>query len=134
MIEQPQTLPAPNYRWNPRYPDAMPETRVERILFGVAALVIAALVALIVLETTDRFGAPRRAGRSGADASDHRAGDHDRTRDDDGRDDGGVRTNAARRKRRQAEIERDRRHMGRDSLRFGRWRRALLGDPPAGER
>jgi hypothetical protein len=56
MIEQAQTLPAPNYRRNPRYPDAMPETRVERILFGVGALVIAALVALIVLETTDRFG------------------------------------------------------------------------------
>jgi Domain of unknown function (DUF4115) len=47
----------PKDRRNPRYPDAMPETRVERILFGVAALVIAALVALIVLETTDRFGA-----------------------------------------------------------------------------
>jgi hypothetical protein len=33
----------------------MPETRVERILFGVGALAIAALVALIVIETTDRF-------------------------------------------------------------------------------
>ena len=33
----------------------MPETRVERIIFGVGALAIAALVALIVLEKTDRF-------------------------------------------------------------------------------
>jgi len=33
----------------------MPETRVERIIFGVGALAIAALVALIVLEKTDRL-------------------------------------------------------------------------------
>jgi Zn-dependent alcohol dehydrogenase len=33
----------------------MPETRVERIIFGVGALAIAALVALIVLEKTERF-------------------------------------------------------------------------------
>jgi hypothetical protein len=33
----------------------MPETRVERIIFGIGALAIAALVALIVLQTTDRF-------------------------------------------------------------------------------
>jgi len=34
----------------------MPETRGERIIFAIGALVIAALVALIVLETaTDRF-------------------------------------------------------------------------------
>lgn len=34
----------------------MPETRGERIMFGIGALAIAALVALIVLETaTDRF-------------------------------------------------------------------------------
>jgi hypothetical protein len=33
----------------------MPETRVERIIFGLGALVIAALVALIVLEKTGRF-------------------------------------------------------------------------------
>jgi Domain of unknown function (DUF4115) len=33
----------------------MPETRIERIIFGVGALAIAALVALIVLEKTDRF-------------------------------------------------------------------------------
>jgi len=34
----------------------MPETRGERIIFGIGALAIAALVALIVLEkTTDRF-------------------------------------------------------------------------------
>jgi hypothetical protein len=33
----------------------MPETRTERIIFGVGALAIAALVALIVLEKTDRF-------------------------------------------------------------------------------
>lgn len=34
----------------------MPETRSERIIFGIATLAIAALVALIVLEmTTDRF-------------------------------------------------------------------------------
>ncbi len=38
-----------------RYADAMPETRIERIIFGVGALAIAALVALIVLEKTDRF-------------------------------------------------------------------------------
>jgi RodZ C-terminal domain len=34
----------------------MPETRIERFIFGVGALAIAALVALIVLEMTDRFG------------------------------------------------------------------------------
>ncbi|MGH3114840.1 MAG: DUF4115 domain-containing protein [Gaiellaceae bacterium] len=33
----------------------MPETRGERIIFGIGALAIAALVALIVLQTTDRF-------------------------------------------------------------------------------
>jgi hypothetical protein len=33
----------------------MPETRIERLIFGVGALAIAALVALIVLEKTDRF-------------------------------------------------------------------------------
>jgi pyruvate/2-oxoglutarate dehydrogenase complex dihydrolipoamide acyltransferase (E2) component len=33
----------------------MPETRGERIIFGIGALAIAAIVALIVLETTDRF-------------------------------------------------------------------------------
>ena len=34
----------------------MPETRSERIVFGIGILAIAALVALIVLEmTTDRF-------------------------------------------------------------------------------
>jgi hypothetical protein len=33
----------------------MPETTVERIIFGIGALAIAALVALIVLQTTDRF-------------------------------------------------------------------------------
>jgi hypothetical protein len=33
----------------------MPETRSERIIFGIGALAIAALVALIVLQTTDRF-------------------------------------------------------------------------------
>ena len=33
----------------------MPETRVEQIIFGLGALVIAALVALIVLEKTGRF-------------------------------------------------------------------------------
>jgi hypothetical protein len=33
----------------------MPETRVERIIFGVGALAIAALVALIALEKTDHF-------------------------------------------------------------------------------
>jgi hypothetical protein len=33
----------------------MPETRVERIIFGLGALAIAALVALIVLEKTNRF-------------------------------------------------------------------------------
>jgi hypothetical protein len=34
----------------------MPETRSERIIFGIATIAIAALVALIVLEmTTDRF-------------------------------------------------------------------------------
>ena len=33
----------------------MPETRVERIIFGLGVLAIAALVALIVLEKTDRF-------------------------------------------------------------------------------
>jgi hypothetical protein len=38
-----------------RYAGRMPETRVERIIFGVGALAIAALVALIVLEKTDRF-------------------------------------------------------------------------------
>ena len=42
-------------RRNPRYADGMPETRVERIIFGVGALAVAALVALIVLEMTDRF-------------------------------------------------------------------------------
>jgi Domain of unknown function (DUF4115) len=34
----------------------MPETRIERFIFGIGALVIAALVALILLEMTDRFG------------------------------------------------------------------------------
>jgi len=33
----------------------MPETRAERIVFGIGILAIAALVALIVLETSDRF-------------------------------------------------------------------------------
>jgi pyruvate/2-oxoglutarate dehydrogenase complex dihydrolipoamide acyltransferase (E2) component len=33
----------------------MPETRGERIIFGIGALAIAALIALIVLQTTDRF-------------------------------------------------------------------------------
>ena len=33
----------------------MPETRVERIIFGLGVVAIAALVALIVLERTDRF-------------------------------------------------------------------------------
>jgi hypothetical protein len=33
----------------------MPETRVERIIFGLGALAIAALVAMIVLEKTDGF-------------------------------------------------------------------------------
>ena len=33
----------------------MPDTRVERIIFGIGALAIAALVALIVLQTTDLF-------------------------------------------------------------------------------
>jgi RodZ C-terminal domain len=33
----------------------MPETRIERLIFGVGALAIAALVALIVLEKADRF-------------------------------------------------------------------------------
>ena len=32
----------------------MPQTTVERIIFGIGALAIAALVALIVLQTTDR--------------------------------------------------------------------------------
>ena len=33
----------------------MPDTRVERIIFGIGALAIAALVALIVLHSTDLF-------------------------------------------------------------------------------
>ena len=33
----------------------MPDTRAERIIFGIGALAIAALVALIVLQTTDLF-------------------------------------------------------------------------------
>jgi hypothetical protein len=33
----------------------MPETRIERFIFGIGALAIAALVALIVLEMNDRF-------------------------------------------------------------------------------
>jgi hypothetical protein len=33
----------------------MPETRGERFIFGIGAVAIAALVALIVLQTTDRF-------------------------------------------------------------------------------
>jgi hypothetical protein len=33
----------------------MPDTRVERIIFGIGVLAIAALVALIVLQTTDLF-------------------------------------------------------------------------------
>lgn len=33
----------------------MPETRGERVIFGIGAVAIAALVALIVLQTTDRF-------------------------------------------------------------------------------
>ena len=38
----------------------MPETRGERIIFGICTLAITALVALIVLEvTTDHFGARR---------------------------------------------------------------------------
>jgi Domain of unknown function (DUF4115) len=41
---------------NRRYPEAMPETRGERIIFAICALMIAVLVALIVLETaTDGF-------------------------------------------------------------------------------
>jgi Domain of unknown function (DUF4115) len=35
----------------------MPETRGERIIFGIGALAIAALVALIVFQTTDLFEA-----------------------------------------------------------------------------
>jgi hypothetical protein len=43
-------------RRNGRYPDTVPETRGERIIFAIGALAIATLVALIVLETaTDRF-------------------------------------------------------------------------------
>jgi cytoskeletal protein RodZ len=49
--------PAENRR-NRRYPGAMPETRGERTVFAIGALAIAALVALIVLQTaTDRFEA-----------------------------------------------------------------------------
>jgi Domain of unknown function (DUF4115) len=40
----------------------MPETRIERVIFGVGALAIAALVALIVLEMTDRFGTNQTHG------------------------------------------------------------------------
>jgi Domain of unknown function (DUF4115) len=43
-------------RRNGRYPDVVPETRGERIIFAIGALAIATLLALIVLETaTDRF-------------------------------------------------------------------------------
>ena len=49
--------PAENRR-NRRYPGAMPETRGEWTVFAIGALAIAALVALIVLQTaTDRFEA-----------------------------------------------------------------------------
>ena len=53
----------------------MPETRGERIIFAIGALAIAALVALIVLETaTDRFDTGRRVGRGRG--NDDRRGDH----------------------------------------------------------
>jgi len=45
----------PRTRRTGRYPEVMPETRGERIIFAIGALAIAALVALIVLEMTDRF-------------------------------------------------------------------------------
>lgn len=45
------------------YPGVMPETRGERIIFAIGALVIAALAALIVLQTaTDRFEARHTSG------------------------------------------------------------------------
>jgi uncharacterized protein DUF4115 len=51
-----QALPHRSTRRSRRYADGMPETRGERIIFGIGALAIAALIALIVLETaTDRF-------------------------------------------------------------------------------
>jgi pyruvate/2-oxoglutarate dehydrogenase complex dihydrolipoamide acyltransferase (E2) component len=50
-----QALPHRSTRRSRRYADGMPETRGERIIFGIGALAIAALVALIVLQTTDRF-------------------------------------------------------------------------------
>jgi hypothetical protein len=45
------------------YPGVMPETRGERIIFAIGALAIAALAALIVLQTaTDRFEARHASG------------------------------------------------------------------------
>jgi hypothetical protein len=43
----------------------MPETRGERIIFGIGALAIAALVAVIVLQTTDRFETRHKSAAAG---------------------------------------------------------------------
>jgi len=147
-IGAPKALRQRRYRRNRRYAETMPETRGERIIFAIGALVIAALVALIVLETaTDRFetrhtsaaskqvatgAAFKDAAASGFAGDLHRAGEHNRARDHDGRDDSSR--SDADRKRRQADVERERRHMGRDSLRVGQRGRALLWDPSAGQR
>jgi hypothetical protein len=120
----------------------MPETRGERIIFAIGALVIAALVALIVLETaTDRFetrhtSAASKQGATGAAIKDAAASASPAISTAPESTTAPEITTGERRDadrtRRQADVERERRHMGRDSLRVGQRGRALLWDPSAG--
>jgi cytoskeletal protein RodZ len=56
-------MSASENRRNRLYPGVMPETRGERIIFAIGASAIAALAALIVLQTaTDRFEARDTSG------------------------------------------------------------------------
>ena len=99
----------------------MPETRAERIVFGIGILAIAALVALIVLEmTTDRFERhptpaalpPTTTATTTTEAAAPPAGANDRGDNDRG-DDAGARAGPGPRNRRQVDVEGDRRHLGR---------------------
>ena len=126
-----------------RYPDVVPETRGERIIFAIGALAIAALVALIVLETAaDRFntrdtsavvGQMTVAATTEAAASPSSAisttPETMTARRNDGRDCGRGPDSD-----RKPDVERDRRHVGRDSLWVGGRGRDLLRDPSAGHR
>ena len=127
-----------------RYPEVMPETRGERIIFAIGALAIAALVALIVLQTaTDRF----ETRHTSADAApndapyDHRGDCYDAPAnprmpqtttapDATTGETGGGGCDPERK----ADVERDCRHVGRDSLWVGGRGRDLLRDPSAGHR